>query len=511
MSIPANARRALSGNRSLWLDGPTPVLGHPLDRDIAVDVAVIGGGIAGVTTALLLQRLGAQVALLEGQRIASGATGYTTAKVSALQQTGYSTIQRFHGAEGAQAYATASTAAVERIAAFVDEGIECGWKRIAAFTYAATDADADAVRDEAAAAHRAGLPVELTEVEVSFPLALAVRLAGQGEFDPTRYVRGLASRLLAEGGLICEETSVGGVHEGSPCRVATSTGSTVTARDVVVCTNYPLLDRGLYFARTGAMRSYLVAARVTEPGPAGMFISAGEPTRSVRPYTAPDGAHWVLVGGEGHATGSGDARPQRYHALEHFAREHFEVADIPFRWSTQDAAAVDRLPYAGRYSAVSSHLFVNAAGHKWGMTNGTIGAMVLADRFAGRRHPQADLFDPSRIALRSVPALAKAQLQVGSHFITDRLRPTESGDAIAAGEARVVRDGLGRTGVYRDAAGAVHAVSLRCTHLGCLLRFNHAEHSWDCPCHGSRFDADGAVLAGPATMPLEPREPPAEG
>lgn len=499
----------LRATEPLWLVGAPPPLRPPLRDDRDCDVAVIGGGIAGVTTALLLQRAGAQVVLLDRARICGGATGSTTAKVSALQQTKLSDVRRIHGAAGAAAYAAASAGAVERIAAFVAEGIACDWERLAAYTYAAGAEQEPGVRDEVAAAQEAGLPVELVDdPPLPFAVSMAACLPDQAQFDPVRYTRGLADLFEAAGGVICEESPVVEVHDGAPCRVTTDAGFDLRARDVIVCTNYPLLDRGLFFARTEATRSYLVAARLRDTAPRGMFISAGEPTRSLRPYTDAAGDPWVLVGGEGHTTGSSDAQPERYALLEEFARSHFDVIDIPHRWSTQDASPVDKLPYAGSYSPLSRHLFVNAGGQKWGMTNGTAGALILAERFAGGEHPQARTFDPNRLAGRALPGLAKDNVRVGAHFVGDRIRPAgDDIEGIAPGSAAVLRSfGVARTGVYRDDAGALHAVSVRCTHLGCLLHFNDAERSWDCPCHGSRFGVDGDVLAGPATTPLERRE-----
>ena len=238
-----------------------------------------------------------------------------------------------------------------------------------------------------------------------------------------------------------------------------------------------------------------------------MFITAGEPSRSLRSYD--DGErHWLLVGGEGHLTGSDEAQPARFAALEDFAREHFDVVDIPYRWSTQDGMPADKLPYIGPYTPGSEHLFVAGGFQKWGMTSATIAAAVLADRIAGRANAYAEVFDPNRTTVRAAPAIAKTQLWVARHMVGDRLTPadTRSSADVPAGEARVVRSGLGKVGVYRDEAGIAHGVSLRCTHLGCLLHFNEAERSWDCPCHGSRFDVDGAVLAGPAVTPLERRD-----
>jgi Rieske Fe-S protein len=266
----------------------------------------------------------------------------------------------------------------------------------------------------------------------------------------------------------------------------------------------------VFFARVEATRSYLVAARVRGDVPDAMAITASQPTRSIRPYRR-DRETWVLVGGEGHQTGASDAQPERYESLAAFAEKHFDVIDIPYRWSTQDGVPIDHLPYIGRYAPGADTLWVGSGYMKWGMTNGTVAGMILSDLIAGRDNPYADRFDPNRATVRSAPELAKMQMHVGAAFVGDRLRPADarSSEDVPRGEARVVRSGVGKVGVYRDDAGALHAVSLRCTHLGCLTRWNDAERSWDCPCHGSRFDPDGNVLAGPAVKPLEKKDPPA--
>jgi nitrite reductase/ring-hydroxylating ferredoxin subunit len=270
----------------------------------------------------------------------------------------------------------------------------------------------------------------------------------------------------------------------------------------VVATHYPILDRGLYFARLRAERSYCVAARVSGDLPQGMSISAGRPTRSVRSY-----GDLLIVAGEGHSAGSPEATPERFERLEGFARDHWGVDAITHRWSAQDPVAYDHLPVIGRYAPTSSRLWVASGFMKWGLASGTFAAMILADVLGGRENAWAARFDPNRLSLRSAHELAQLGAKFSLDFVGDRLRPAEAGSPgdVPPGEARVVRDGLGKTGVYRDESGGLHAVSLRCTHLACLLRFNAAERSWDCPCHGSRFDVDGAVLEGPAVNPLEPR------
>ena len=491
---------------SLWLRTAPATAYGGLEGDLEVDVAVLGGGITGLTTALLLKRDGARVAVVEAGRVGGGVTGCTTAKVSALQGTVYSTIAGRHGAEAAAVYAEASAAGVELVARLAgEEGIECELERRPAFTYAADPRDVRTVERETAAAQDAGLPATpAANAGLPYPVELAVRLDGQLQLHPVRYCQGLAVAVAGDGSVVVEGTRATSVDHGSPCRVRTTAG-TITAGQVVVATHYPFLDRGLFFARLKAQRSYCVAARVRGDVPHGMSISAGSPTRSVRSY----GQH-VVVGGEGHQTGSAEAEPERFERLERFAREHWDVRAVPYRWSAQDPSSYDHLPVIGPYAPGAGRLYVASAFMKWGLSSGTFAALVLADLIGGRDNAWAPRFSPTRLSLRSAPELAQMNAKVGRDFLGDRLRPAQAGSAakVRRGEARVVRDGLGKTGVYRDEDGKVHAVSLRCTHLGCLLRFNSAERSWDCPCHGSRFDVDGAVLEGPAVDPLELRTPP---
>jgi glycine/D-amino acid oxidase-like deaminating enzyme len=286
---------------SLWLQTAPERTFPPVGRsiDAGVDVAVIGGGIMGLTTALLLKREGARVVVLERGEVGGAATGFTTAKVSALQGTLLSQIRRRHGDAAVEAYAQLSVLGRDRIADLVTgEGIDCELEARPAFTYAGDAAQVAQVEEEFAAAVAGGLDAELTtDVPLPFAVPAAVRLDGQLQFHPVRYARALAALVDGDGSAVHEWTTAKGVDEGRPCRVRTAEGHTVTAAHVVVATNYPLLDRGLFFARLAAARSYLVAARLRGPGPEGMLISAGEPTRSLR--TSPAGGEsWLLVGGE---------------------------------------------------------------------------------------------------------------------------------------------------------------------------------------------------------------------
>jgi glycine/D-amino acid oxidase-like deaminating enzyme/nitrite reductase/ring-hydroxylating ferredoxin subunit len=494
-----------SAAQSLWL-ATAPSTNYPsLSGTVDADVAVIGGGIAGLTAALLLKREGARVIVVEAIRVGTGVTGCTTAKVSALQATIYSTIRKRHGAEHASAYAAGSAAGVERIAAIVGEhGIDCDLERRPAFTYAADTSERSTVEREGDAAREAGLPVEhVDSPDLPFTVHGAIRLDDQLELHPVRYVQGLAAAVDGDGSAVFENSRALRVSEGRPCRVHSAAGE-VRADHVVVATHYPFLDRGLYFARLKAQRSYCIAATLTAGAPPrGMSISAGSNTRSTRSV-----GERLIIGGEGHSTGSRDATPERYERLEAFAKEHWSVGEVTHRWSAHDPVPYDHLPMIGPYRPGSSRLWVSTGYMKWGLASATFAAMILADEIAGRANPWSSTFSPNRLSLTSGHEVAQLGAKFSVDLVADRLLPPRGLSArnIAPGEARVLPDGLGKKGVYCDEAGALHAVTLRCTHLGCLLRFNSAERSWDCPCHGSRFAADGSVLEGPAVHPLQQRE-----
>jgi glycine/D-amino acid oxidase-like deaminating enzyme/nitrite reductase/ring-hydroxylating ferredoxin subunit len=495
-----------SAGESLWLaTAPTPR--YPkLTGEVEVDVAVIGGGIAGLTTALLLKRDGARVAVLEGARVGTGVTGCTTAKVSALQATIYSTIRSRHDDEAAAVYGQASLAGVERVATIAaEESIDCELERRPAYTYAAEESERADVERELESAGRAGLAVTLDDApDLPYPTHGAVRLDEQLQLHPVRYVQGLAAAVDGGGSRVVERSRVLGVRAGSPHVVRTTEGE-VHAQHVVVATHYPILDRGLYFARLEPQRSYCIAAKLRQGRPPrGMSISAGPTTRSVRGY-----GELLILGGEGHAAGSGKARPERFERLQSFAREHWAVAEVTHRWSAQDPVPYDHLPMIGMYHPGARGLWVTTGYMKWGLATATFGAAILADLIAGRENEWAGAFSPNRLSLRSAHEVAQLGVKFSADFVADRLRPPGARDSrgIPPGEARTLPDGIGRKGVYRDLEGGLHAVSLRCTHLGCLLRFNAAERSWDCPCHGSRFDPDGTVLEGPAVDPLPRRDP----
>jgi glycine/D-amino acid oxidase-like deaminating enzyme/nitrite reductase/ring-hydroxylating ferredoxin subunit len=464
--------------------------------DLEVDVAVVGGGVAGLCVAWALSRSGRSVAVLESGRIAEASSGNTTAKVTVLHTSIYASL----GAERAELYARSQTAALEQIAT---SGIDCDWEPRDAYTYAWADAAADSLRDEAAAAAAAGLPAEfVTSTGLPYPVAGAVRVRGQGQFHPRKFLLGLAQQLMASGGQVFEQSQVTEIRERE---LTVKSGQTVRAHDIVVATGFPAFDRPELFARLTPKRELVVAAPIeTAADPMGMYIGVDD-DRSVRTAVGDAGQRLLIVTGETYAPGDGGIEG-RFEALASWMAERFAVGRPTYRWSAQDYTTTDRIPFVGRYPG-HDRTWVATGFGGWGMSNAMMAAHLLTARITERHVPDwADLYDPIRLhPLTEAPRLVKAAATVVKHVVGARLGGTDLSVAdLAPGQGAVVTVDGQRCAAYRDPQGVIHQVSATCTHLGCIVGFNDAEKTWECPCHASRFDIDGAVLQGPALTPLPP-------
>jgi glycine/D-amino acid oxidase-like deaminating enzyme/nitrite reductase/ring-hydroxylating ferredoxin subunit len=492
---------------SYWIDS-TPPTGYPaLTADLEVDVVVIGGGIVGVSTAWELATRGRTVALLEAGRIVASVTGYTTAKLSSLHTLRYATIRRSFGPEAAQLYARSQQAAIERAAATAAElDIPCDLERLPAYTYVESEDALGQVHAEVDAAREAGLDASFTtDTGLPFPVAGAIRVEHQAQFHPRKYLLTLAEHLVRRGGHIYERTRAIGLEEGAPCRVVTEHGTTVTAGDVVVATHYPVFDRALLFARLQPRRELVVAGRIPAArDPLGTYITPEANVRSVRTAPLGDGHRLLIATGEQFTPGGGHVTV-RWRRLLTWTAERFPGVEITHRWATQDNGTTDQLPYVGLFHPRAKHVHVATGFGGWGMSSGIMAGHLLAASIAGETPPWADLYDPRRLhPVREAGPLLKLQATVARHFIGDRLQGSEfrSVDEIARGTGAVIRLSGNQCAVYRDDTGTVHALSARCTHLGCIVHFNDAERAWECPCHGSRFAPAGSVIQGPANKPL---------
>ena len=505
MNAAANSGRPEGEPVSLWVATAGTTDYPALRGDLEVDVAVIGAGIAGMTAALALKRAGRTVAVIETARVGTGVTGHTTGKVTSLHRLAYTELARGHGKVTARLYGQANQSAIEHVAQRVaEEAIDCDFRRVANYTYAESDDALDLVRAEASLAARLGLPATFTaEVPLPFPVRGAVRFDGQAQIHAVKYLQGLGRAVQGDGSFVFEETRAQNVHDGSPAVVDTENG-TVRARDIIVATNVPWGGQGLFYLRSHPHRSYIVAGRVDTPPLDATFISADQPMRSILTASV-NGTSYVLTGGEGHRVSESGDTAARYRRLAIFAHDRLGVDKVAYRWSTQDGIPLDGLPYAGLMSPTAKHVYVITGLRKWGLTNGTAAALILTDALTGRKNPWAPVFNSNRITpAASARRFVKENVKTFAAVVAGKVRGWPGQADLLPGEGTVIKANGGSTAVYKDEEGHVHAVSATCTHLGCTVGFNAADATWDCPCHGSRFTPDGAVIQGPAAKNLPP-------
>jgi len=507
---------------SVWSEATPAPAYEPLSGNVSVDVAVVGGGITGITAALLLARTGRNVAVVEARRIGKGETGKTTAHLTEVLDVPYHTLVSRFGAGGARLAAAGQRAAIERIAAFADEcGIECDFQRVPAFMFAETQAERETLERERAAAARVGVLAALVDTApLPFGIAGALRFDNQARIHPRLYLQGLERALVAMRGQIFEDTQVTAIAEGDPCRVISDRG-VITARQVIVAAHVPIVNRFLLHAKLAAYRSYVVGVDLGSDAGVGdaLYWDLADPYHYIRVQEI-GGRRFLLVGGEDHKVGEADDTSAPFERLESYVRVRFgrDVAATDYRWSGQIVASADGLPYVGRNS-LSNDVYVATGYAGNGITQGTMAALVLADQVNGRDNALSELLDATRIKpFASAGAVLAENIDYPRHMLTDRLRGnTRSGlealASIAPGEGQVLSVGNEKLAVYRNGNGQLSALSPVCTHLGCLVHWNTTEKSWDCPCHGSRFDPHGRVLNGPAVAALEAKAIPgaAEG
>jgi len=485
---------------SFWI-ASTQKTNYPrLEEDIDVDVAIIGGGISGLTCAYLLKQEGLKVAVLESSHIAEGTTGHTTAKVTSQHNIVYDKIRRQFGEERAKQYADANESAIKFIAQLVDfKKIDCDFLRQSAYVYTQEDRYIEKISEEVKTAVSLGLKATyLEELSLPFSVKAAYRFDNQAQFHPRKYLLALASYIHSEGSSIFENTKITDVKEGDRCKLIAENGRKVLADNVIVATHFPFYDGlGLYFARIYPEREYVLGMKIKEKLPEGMYVSAEDTGYSLRtqPFNSEE---LVLLTGQGHKTGQRDLT-SRYLNLKTFADSIFKVRDVPFRWSTQDYTTMDGIPYIGHLTSKHKNIFVATGFAKWGMTNGTVAGMLLRDLITKGESKWQDVYSPSRNTKpSSITKLVQENVNVAGNLIGGKMLRVPDEIEVENGEAKVVEKDGDKIGVYRDEDGVIYAMDTTCTHMGCELHWNPDDKSWDCPCHGSRFSYTGRVLEGPA-------------
>ncbi len=459
-----------------------------LRGNIETEVAVIGAGMAGILTAYELQKSGKQVVMLEASRIASGQTRNTTAKITIQHGLIYHKLWSRFGRNTAADYAAANQNAFDEYRRIIErEGIECDFEEKCSYIYSQNP---EHLKKETRAVSALKLPAEFVrDIPVQIPCYGAVKFKDQAQFDPMKFIRAVAEPLT-----IYENTAVRAVKGN----VLITNRGRVRAKQIVFACHYPFVNFPvLYFARMHQERSYVLALEYAKPVD-GMIMGDEIGTYSFRNY-----GKLLLIGGEGHRTGE-NPDGGCYDRLRAKARDLFPGSREVAHWSAQDCVTADGVPYIGRYSSGKPNWYVATGFGKWGMTSSMVSAMILRDMICGRKNQYAHVFDPSRFSAKDVPQIAAES----GHAVKGLTRqifsiPSETVSALKPGHGGVVSVKGEKLGVYRDENGEIHAVNIRCPHLGCQLEWNPDELSWDCPCHGSRFDYKGNLIDNPAQNNLK--------
>jgi glycine/D-amino acid oxidase-like deaminating enzyme/nitrite reductase/ring-hydroxylating ferredoxin subunit len=481
---------------SCWTATARPTEYPALEGAIHAETVVVGAGIVGLTTALRLCEEGREVVVLEGLRIGGQVTGRSTAKITTQHALIYRHLIDTLGLDLAQSYADANRAGASQIREWaLAFDIGCDLEEKPAYTYTQSPARRGEIEAEAEAARRLGLDADvLDRAPLPFDTAGALLFPDQAQFNPAMYLTGLAEAVVARGGRIFEQSRARHISEASRWRAVTDHG-TVHAEHVVVATNMTIKSPVGMANRTQPRSHVAMAFRVDDPlAVDGMFIGIDDPTRSIRMGRDDEGPLLVALGPKFN-TGQDGNVAKRFVELDNWARANLPVGEAVWRWCNEDYDTPDRVPYAGTPDLEKAPGFHIATGfNAWGISNGTAAGMMIADLICGRSSPWQKLYDPAR------------PYPEDFHENGDSQSIVASAEDIAPGEGGVIVRGEEKIAAWRDESGKLHAVSAACTHKGCTVTRNNAERTWDCPCHGSIFAADGSVIHGPARKPLQPAD-----
>jgi glycine/D-amino acid oxidase-like deaminating enzyme/nitrite reductase/ring-hydroxylating ferredoxin subunit len=501
---------------SVWIATAETPTEKQLSKDTRANVVIVGAGIAGLTTAYLLARSGKSVIVLDDGPIGGGMTARTTAHLTCALDDRFTELERLFGEDGSRLAAQSHAAAIDEVERIVRAvKIDCEFQRTDGYLFLSPSGTQELLDEELAATHRAGLTEvqRVDRVPVDFwESGPCLHFPKQAQFHPLKYLTGLTRAIERDGGQVFTNTHASDFSGGEAAHVSTASGYTIQCDAIVIATNTPVNDRFVIHAKQSPYTTYVIGARIPRDSiPAILLWDGPFDTHEAYHYirVAREDDHDVLVvGGEDHKTGQHNDGAQRWGKLEQWTRNRFPmVEEIEFRWSGQVMEPVDSLAFIGRNPGDDPNVFIATGDSGMGMTHGTIAGMLLTDLIMQRENPWTELYDPSRKTASAVIDFVEENVNVAAQY-ADLVTPGEvdSIDDIAHGDGRIVRTGLSKAAVYRDNDGVIHSMSAVCPHLGCIVAWNSAEKTWDCPCHGSRYDRLGEVINGPANTALQPAD-----
>ncbi|MBL7545405.1 MAG: FAD-dependent oxidoreductase [Bdellovibrionaceae bacterium] len=488
---------------SLWADNFSMPDFEPLRNNLQVDVCVVGGGIAGVTTAYLLMKEGQRVCLLESYGLGSGQTGRTTAHLSNILEERYFNLEKLHGYAGARLIAESHSNAIHKVARIIrEENIDCDFEFLPGHLFLGIGDSVETLQTEYRACKSAGMSdVAYCDTKVDHWLqGPSLCFPKQAQFHPLKYLKKLSELIVAGGGQIYTLTHVEEISSGREAFVKTRDGHTVRCTAIVVATHTPVNDWVTMHTKQYSYRTYAMSFKIPKGKmEKGLYWDTAKPSHYIRLGNEDT----LIVGGEDHKTGQ-ELYPEKcFTKLEQWARLHFPfIEEIKHKWSGQVLEPMDRLGYLGRNPG-DQNVFIITGDSGNGMTNGTIGAMLIVDLIMNRVNSWEKLYDPSRLSLKGVPTYLKENLNVAAQYADwVTTASSRSLEEMPTNEGRVFRNGIQLIAAYKNDIGDVTTLTAVCPHLGGVVSWNSVEKSWDCPCHGSRFDCHGRVIEGPAIQDL---------
>lgn len=489
---------------SYWIESSDERIYGPIAGSEDCNCGIIGGGIVGLTTAYLLSKKGKKIVLVDANKIGYGCTGRNTGKVTTQHSIIYSKIKKKYDLEKAKRYYEGNNEAIDLIEKLVkDNKIECEFERKTSYLFAETDDGLRELKNEFEVCKEIGIDCEFIE-ELPLPVSCkgAIAFNNVASFNPKKYCDRLGDLIVAQGGKIFENSPVVEVENGEKCSFQTREGKWVQCEQLIIASHLPFYDGGgFFFARLEPSRSYLVAGSVNEGFVEGMYINVEKPTRSIH-YINGDNEHLLLIAGEDHKVGEGED-VDYYEVLRAYGRENFGIKEYKYKWSAEDYMTPDYIPYIGVLNSSHPNMYIATGFGKWGMTNGTLAGILISDLIVEGESRYEDTFKPSRAKSFLSKDFIKYNVDVVYQIIKGKLRIGDMDVELDEGEARIINLEGNRYGAYKEDKGNLHIVDITCTHLGCELSWNEIEKSWDCPCHGSRFNFKGEILEGPATEPLK--------
>lgn len=494
---------------SLWIDSVKDLNKFSkLSDNIEADICIVGAGILGVTCAYYLTNLGYNIVILEKNKVGQNTTGHTTAKITSQHDLFYNYLINSYGKAFAKDYLTANEEAINNIKSIIDkENISCDFEFQNSYVYTTNKPDVINIKNEVNAVNSLGFNCEfVTKVGLPFEIQGAICFKNQAQFNPMKYLYGLCNCIVSKNGKIYTDTTVTDLKKDDDNNyIVFTNANTVKAKYVIIASHYPFINfPGFYFSKLYQSTSYVIAVDPKKTLFNGMYISFDNPTFSYRTASY-NGKRILLMSGPSHKTGKPDSSQNYYQLLEDEARKFYPNCEVLYNWSTEDCESLDRIPYIGPYSTFLPNVFVGTAFKKWGMTSSNVAANIIVDMICNKQNKYQYLFDSTRLKpIKNRTQFKNFAIDSSKSLVFNKFKDSEIAiDNITINSGGIIDVNNTKVGIYKNSNGNIYAVKPICTHLGCLLSWNDLDKTWDCPCHGSKFDYKGKNIYGPAIKDLE--------